>query len=74
MTITTPAADEEAVAAIVGTQSQQFLVLYLFARSIIGPGPMAASMLDQIVPRSFVAVGSMPAASLPSVADLPFTS
>lgn len=64
----------EAVAAIVGTQSQQFMVLYLLVRSVVAPGAQAASMLDELVPRSFVAVASMPASSLTSVPDLTFTS
>ncbi len=64
----------ELVAAIVGTQTQQFIVLYLLARGVAQAGPMAASMLDQIVPRSFVNVEAARAASLTSVDDLPFTA
>jgi hypothetical protein len=64
----------ELVAAIVGTQTQHFTVLYLLARGIAGPGAMAASMLNEIVPRSFVSIEAAPAASLTSVADLTFTT
>jgi hypothetical protein len=64
----------ELVAAIVGTQTQHWTVLYLLARGIAGPGPMAASMLNEICPRSFVSLESAPAASLTSVADLTFTA
>ncbi|MBK8694736.1 MAG: ferritin-like domain-containing protein [Deltaproteobacteria bacterium] len=64
----------ELVAAIVGTQTQHFTVLYLLARGIAGPGAMAASMLNEIVPRSFVSIEAAPAVSLTSVADLTFTA
>ncbi len=63
----------ELVAAIVGTQTQQFTVLYLLARGIAMPGAMAATALDQIVPRSFVNLVEEPAVSLFSVAPLTFT-
>jgi len=64
----------ELVAAIVGTQTQHFTVLYLLARGIAGPGAMAAGMISEIVPRSFVSIEAAPAASLTSVADLTFTA
>ena len=38
------------------------------------PGAMAASMLNEIVPRSFVSIEAAPAVSLTSVADLTFTA
>ena len=49
-------------------------MLYLLARGIAGPGAMAASMLNEIVPRSFVSIEAAPAVSLTSVADLTFTA
>lgn len=63
----------ELVAGIVGTQTQHFIVLYLLVRGVAQPGPMAASMLNQIVPRAFVNVEAAAAASLTSVANLPFS-
>lgn len=65
----------ELVAAVVGTQSQHFIVLYLLVKGIAQPGPMAASMLSEIVPRAFVTAEASPearSASLTSLADLPF--
>ncbi len=64
----------ELVAGIVGTQTQHFTVLYLLVRGVAIPGPMAASMLTEIVPRSFVNVEAAAAASLTSLPDLTFTA
>lgn len=64
----------ELVAAVVGTQTQHFTVLYLLAWGIVQPGPMAGGMVNEIVPRSFVAVEGAGPASLTSVADLTFTA
>jgi hypothetical protein len=62
----------ELVAAIVGTQTQHFTVLSLLARNIGVPGPMAAAMLTEIVPRAFVSVEAVSAASLTSVPNLTY--
>ena len=64
----------ELVAAIVGTQTQHFTVLYLLVRGVAQPGPMAAAMLTEIVPRAFVSIEAAPALSLTSVPDLTFTA
>jgi hypothetical protein len=64
----------ELVAAIVGTQTQHWTVLYLLARGIAGPGAMAATMLTEIVPRPFVRLEADRANSLTSVDDLPYTA
>jgi hypothetical protein len=64
----------ELVAAIVGTQTQHWTVLYLLARGIAGPGSMAATMLDKIVPRAFVALSADGANSLTTVDNLAFTA
>lgn len=64
----------ELVAAIVGTQTQHWTVLYLLARGIAGPGAMAATMLTEIVPRPFVALSADGANSLTSVDNLAFTA
>ena len=64
----------ELVAAIVGTQTQHFTVLYLLVKGIAQPGAMAASMLNEIVPRAFVSIEAAPMLSLTSVADLAFTA
>lgn len=60
------------VAAVVGTQTQHFTILNLLVRGIATPGPMAAANVNDIVPRSFVAIDANPAGSLTSVADIPF--
>jgi hypothetical protein len=64
----------ELVAAIVGTLTQHWTVLYLLARGIAGPGAMAAGMITEIVPRAFVSIEAAPAVSLTSVPDLTFTA
>ena len=64
----------ELVSAIASTQTQRFLVMYLLAKNALQPGAMAASLINDIVPRSFANVDALPAQSLSSVADLPFTT
>lgn len=64
----------EVVAGVIGTQTQHFIVLYLLVKGVAQPGPMAAAMLNQIVPRAFVNVEAAASASLASLADLPFSS
>jgi hypothetical protein len=64
----------ELVAAIVGTLTPHWTVLYLLVRGIAGPGAMAAGMINEIVPRAFVSIEAAPAVSLTSVPDLTFTA
>ncbi len=64
----------ELVAAVAATQTQRFVVMYLLAKNAIQAGPMAASMINEIVPRSFANVDALPAQSLSSVTPLPFTT
>lgn len=62
------------VAAIGGVETQHFIVLYLLVKGIVTPGAMAGTMINEIVPKSFVAAPDAPGDSLSSQSDIPFST
>lgn len=62
----------QVIAAIGGTETQHFIVLYLVASGLVAPGMGAAMMANDIVPESFVTAVGAGTTGLDSVPNFTF--